>query len=238
MNSRKLSLLLDDDEEMILSILCAELVREEMKEMFKNRKEEGSFNILVDRYLMDDDTLFVTYFRLSPYLFQKVLSYIRPHIYSNSERLGGQKRSRLSAEQKLCVALRYLVSGDSQTSLQFDWRISQERISNILRQVFSAVRNHMMHLMPIPSKEMWVEHANNFHNKWNFPNVIGAIDGKHIRIQCPPNSGSLYFNYKGFFSTVLLAIVDADYKYIAIDVGSFGRESDGGIFCFANAYFK
>lgn len=80
--------------------------------------------------------------------------------------------------------------------------------------------------MPIPGETDWKRHATNFFNKWNFPNCIGAIDGKHIRIQCPPNS--MYFNYKGFFSVVSLAIVDADYKYIAVDVGSYGRESDGG----------
>lgn len=68
-----------------------------------------------------------------------------------------------------------------------------------------------------------------FEDKWNFPNCGGAIDGKHIRIRCPPKSGSYYYNYKKFFSTVLMAVVNADYEFIYVDIGTNGRVSDGGV---------
>ena len=64
---------------------------------------------------------------------------------------------------------------------------------------------------------------------WQLPNCIGAADGKHIRILHPKISESEFFNYKSFYSIVLLAVVDADYKFLFADVGYQGRISDGGV---------
>jgi len=88
----------------------------------------------------------------------------------------------------------------------------------------------MKEVMPEPSEEQWKVIAEDFWNIWNFPNCIGAVDGKHVSIEAPANSGSVYFNYKKAFSVFLLALVDANYSFIRIYVSSFGRSSDGGIF--------
>jgi len=59
------------------------------------------------------------------------------------------------------------------------------------------------------SSEEWQAVADDHGQKWNFVNCIGAIDGEHVRIDPPVESGSAHHNYKGFPSIVLLALVDA-----------------------------
>ena len=66
--------------------------------------------------------------------------------------------------------------------------------------------------------------------KWNFPNAIAAADGMHVAIKNPPNASTEFRNYNGFFSIVLMALVDYDYKFIYADVGCQGRISVGGVF--------
>lgn len=64
--------------------------------------------------------------------------------------------------------------------------------------------------MPVPDKEMWRKAAEDYYVKTNFPICIISSDGKHIRLKCPKNSGSDYFNYKHFISIVMQAIAGAN----------------------------
>jgi hypothetical protein len=84
--------------------------------------------------------------------------------------------------------------------------------------------------MPTPTRTTCPQNVNDFWDLWNFPNCIGAIDRKRVKIQAPPNSGSKLFNYKHSFSVVLLALVDSLYKFTVVDIGSYGRNRDGAIF--------
>ena len=79
------------------------------------------------------------------------------------------------------------------------------------------------------SSDHWRAISKEFEKTWNFPHVVGDLDGKHIRIECPQKTGSLYYNYKGFYSFVLLAVCDARYCFTLYDVGQYGSNNDRGI---------
>jgi hypothetical protein len=112
---------------------------------------------------------------------------------------------------------RYLASGNSFKSMGYSYRISPRAISRSVMQVCEALWRRLKdEVMPEPTKDQLIGVANDFSSKWNFNNCIGAIDGKHVHIKAPPCSGSDYFNYKGRFSTVLLAIADSHMIFIYV----------------------
>jgi len=59
----------------------------------------------------------------------------------------------------------------------------------------------------VPKTEQeWLAVAKQYQALWNFPHSVGAMDGKHVVLQCPRNTVSEYFNYKNTFSIVLFAL--------------------------------
>ncbi|KAJ8376430.1 hypothetical protein SKAU_G00070100 [Synaphobranchus kaupii] len=140
-------------------------------------------------------------------------------------------RAAIEPKQRLAVTLRFLATGETFSSLAFSYRLGRTTVATLVHMTCRAIIRRMMaRQFPRPTQNSWREIASSFWEKWNFPNCLGAIDGKHVTIQAPDCSGSLFYNYKKTFSIVLLALVDANYKFINVQVGDFGRSSDGGIF--------
>ena len=79
-------------------------------------------------------------------------------------------------------------------------------------------------------KIAWTKIASDFERKWNLPNCLGAIHGKHVVIQAPPRSGSNYFNYIQTHSIVLLAVCDSNFEFLLVDIGDNFRQSDDRVY--------
>lgn len=131
----------------------------------------------------------------------------------------------------MVICYRYLASGMTFGDLEYDFHVSRKTVRVIVKETCETIWEELQPKeMPPPTKDMWLQITKDFESLTNYPNCIGAIDGKHIRLNCPPNSGSQCYNYKKFFSLVLLAVSDAKFNFTAIDVGAFGREGDSSIF--------
>jgi len=92
--------------------------------------------------------------------------------------------------------------------------------------IWTALQAHHMHP---PTEEIFTGISKDFNIRWNVTNCIERTDAKHIRIHCPPNSVSQYFNYTQCHSIVLQAVVDANLKFVTVDVGAYGKQNDGGV---------
>ena len=103
-------------------------------------------------------------------------------------------------------------------SLQYHWRVG-----NYHRKFVPKVCKAIL-------EEFQQELRRNLETHGMYHNAVGAQDGKHIAMEKPKNSGNEYFTYKGYFSVVLLALVDAEYKFVWVNVGSSGSSSDAQIF--------
>ncbi|XP_050063324.1 uncharacterized protein LOC126552659 [Aphis gossypii] len=206
--------------------------RKPISNLFKTREKEGFFKVLINSHLRENKNKFREFFRLNYDQFNFILALVKDDItLPASNRI----KNPISSDEKLAVTLRYLATGESFRSLSFAFRISHSYISIIVKDTLSTLKKHLMPIfLPDLSTIDLNKKASEFCTKWNFPNCVLAIDGKHVRIRCPEKTGSLFFNYKDYFSIVMLAMVDANYKFIAVDVGSFGREGDSGIFLKSN----
>jgi hypothetical protein len=81
--------------------------------------------------------------------------------------------------------------------------------------------------LQLPTSERdWKRIAKVFEVKCNFPNCLGAVDGKHVAIVPPLGAGSYFFNYKGYNTQVLIGIADSNYEFIYFNFGTNGRVSN------------
>lgn len=159
---------------------------------------------------------------------EELLFRITPYI----EKKDTVMRKAISPRMRLSATLRYLATGNSFQDLSFSTRIAPNTLSQVVMETVRAIISVLEEeVISFPCKpEDWKIIADRFQTLWQFPYCIGALDGKHIFFRPPRCNGSMYRNYKGRDSIIILALVDADYKFIFVDIGKNGRTHDSLVF--------
>jgi hypothetical protein len=194
----------------------------------QRRLQFGHYDSLMPELRREDPASFVNLMRMTPEMFDELVLRLSPRCTKKDTNF----RKAISPGMKIAITLRHLATGDKYSSMKFNFRVPQNTISKMVPEVCKAIIAEFKdEVIQCPTTtEEWCAISEKFARRWNVPHACGALDGKHVAIRKPNSTGSLYYNYKGFFSVVMLGLVDADYKFIWLDVGGFGHQSDAQIF--------
>ncbi|XP_050310828.1 putative nuclease HARBI1 [Anthonomus grandis grandis] len=195
------------------------------KNWLLKRKTFSHINLLNELLLEPGD--WHNYLRMDEATYLELLQLVTPLIAKQNTHL----REAISPHEKLTATLRFIATGRSYEDLKFSVIISPQSLGQIIPETCAAIYSVLKKdYFRFPSNEReWTSIARQFETRWNFPNCLGAVDGKHVQITAPQDSGSYFYNYKGFHSLVLLAIANANYEFIFVDFGTNRRLSDGGV---------
>ena len=196
------------------------------REWLCRRELHGQYEHLLQELNMEDRPGHRNFIRFEPELFLEMVDRLTPLLKKRDTRM----RKSLSVGLKLAVTLRHLATGNDYTALQYSFRVSNSAIAKFVPKVCDAIVTvYMEEVLKCPrTPEEWLTVAQGFSQRWQYHNCLGAVDGKHVAMKRPRGGGSYYFNYKRYHSIVLMAVADAEYRFLYVDVGAEGGAGDGG----------
>ena len=122
---------------------------------------------------------------------------------------------------KLAITLRHLATGETYMPLQYHWLVGQTTICKFVPKVCLAILVEFQeeYLNCLTTPEYWKQIKERLRTRLHVPHTLRALDRKHITMKKPKKSGSAYYVYKSFFTLVLLALVDTEYRFLWVYVG-------------------
>ncbi|XP_066585183.1 putative nuclease HARBI1 [Prorops nasuta] len=99
-----------------------------------------------------------------------------------------------------------------------------------VRKVVDALYEQVKNVIKWPTREEALKTSTYLHQKYGFPNTIGAIDGTHIKISAPQNHPETYINRKGYHSIQLQVICNEDLTFLHCYCGQIGSVHDMRVF--------
>lgn len=179
-----------------------------------------------------DDTRFKKTFRVSRQTFNYILDNIRMDITKDI-----MSETPISPECRLAVCLYRLGRGDYLYTIAELFGLGVSTVHGIIVEVSQAIINNfwktaVQDIFPT-NVQQFTEKILDMDQLWQFPCTWGAIDGCHLPIQCPPGGQEArkeYHNFKNFYSIVMMAIIDAQDRFVWVSIGFPGNSHDSVIF--------
>lgn len=140
-------------------------------------------------------------------------------------------RRAVPLDKRVAVGLYRLASSAEERTIANAFGLGRSTVNTIFREFCAVVRRELgPKFIRFPTQNELAEHLRQFTAVTGFPQGVGALDGCHIEV-CPAEEHAAdYINYKGWYSTILLAIADHRYRFLYTNVGSPGRSHDASVF--------
>ena len=140
------------------------------------REERGAYHsIMADLYATDIPG-FTNYMRMTPEFFEMIKTRLEPHL----ARQATNYRAPISVGEKLALTIRYLVTGESYTSLSCQFRVGRSTISKFLPEVCRAIQDEFTreYLRCPTTPDEWKELEREFRIRWNAGTAGSCSDGQ------------------------------------------------------------
>ena len=117
-------------------------------------------------------------------------------------------------EQRVAVALYRLSSTSELRTVAHLFGIGISTVHKIQYLFIDALLHFYQNTIKWPETGDEIEETvRDFWDLWGYPQCLGAIDGCHIAVSPPKEQATDYYNYKGWYRVVLLAVVDSKYRF-------------------------
>ncbi|XP_066585450.1 putative nuclease HARBI1 [Prorops nasuta] len=191
-------------------------------------KMKNYFETIVCNY---SDADFKSHFRITRNTFHFLIELLHPYLERKSERYG---RHSLLPEKQLLLSLWLMATPNSFRCVGDRFGISKSTAWRSLRRVINALYSFLHTFIKWPLVEEAKTTMRKIKQNYRFPNVIGAIDGTHIKIAAPRERAEAYIDRKGNHSLQLQAVCDENLKFLHVYCGEAGSVHDMRVFRLSN----
>lgn len=185
-----------------------------------------------ERWLRRSSTAFKRRMRMHKVTFAALYDKVRPHLRRPGDGVVG-RYSTVRPRIRLLLLLYWLAHGGEQQVMCHIADVAEATFSGILCALFAALNNGLPGLHFPSTETEQAAAASDFvvHFGARIAGVVGVTNGTLIRINSPPAAYKLGFNTrKCFYRVMLLAMVDAQKRFIGTRSGLRGSLADSRAF--------